>query len=89
MYRQKEPFRKPSAFASFDVELNGQNPLQHSMLSIGVALFVEHVGLVDRFYRNIKARPGTMCDPKTMENFWRFYPAQWEMVNQNQVSMVV
>jgi hypothetical protein len=78
--------RKPSAFASFDVELNGQNPLQHSMLSIGVALFVEHVGLVDRFYRNIKARPGTTCDQKTMENFWRLHPAQWEKVNTNQVT---
>lgn len=78
---QKPP--KPSAFASFDVELNGPNPLQNSMLSIGVALFVEHVGLIDKFYKNVKPRPGTNADPKTMEEFWYKNPIQWEKVNKN------
>lgn len=78
---------KPSAFVSFDVELDGPNPMQFSMLSIGLAVFVEEHGTrpIDTFYTNIQARPGLKADEKTMEEFWNKRPILWKHVQQNAV----
>jgi hypothetical protein len=60
--------QKEEAFCSFDVELDGTNPLEHSMRSIGIGLFVESKGeskdktvnpnqtfsLIDTFYKTLQ-----------------------------------
>jgi DNA polymerase III epsilon subunit-like protein len=77
---------KPSLFASFDIETDGDNPLQHSMLSLGIALYNKHGNLVDTFYQNIQPQQNKSADPKTMENFWSKYPQLYHEVCLNQVT---
>ena len=76
----------PAAYVSLDVELDGPNPFLNSMRSIGLALFVEGEGLVDKFYRNLQPREHTSPDPQTMRNFWDHHPQQWRIVNENTVT---
>jgi hypothetical protein len=72
------------AFASFDVETDGDNPLMYSMRSIGIALFVEESTTpIDSFYATISPRPGAGVDKKCMEEFWSKHPEQWKEVNTN------
>lgn len=72
----------PAAYVSFDVEMDGTNPMQNSLRSIGLALFVENVGLVDTLYMNILPRDSTSPNPKTMRDFWDRHPDQWKKVNE-------
>lgn len=74
-----------SIFASLDLETDGNNPLQHNMLSIGIALFNTNGSLVDTFYQNIKPQAGKVADPKCMKNFWDKYPELYKEVCTNQV----
>lgn len=76
----------PSAYVSFDTEMDGTNPLQNSLRSLGLALFVESVGLVDTFYINVLARPGAAPNPGTMRTFWSKHPAQWQQLQENPVT---
>lgn len=79
---------KTSAFASFDVETDGNNPMQHSMRSIGIALFSGHTSkMVDTFYVTIKPLPGYTVEPSCMINFWDKHPNQWESVNTDTVDV--
>lgn len=73
----------PAAYVSFDVEMDGPNPMQHSLRSIGLALFVESGALIDRLYMNVLPREGHAPHPKTMRDFWERHPEQWRLVNQN------
>ena len=82
---------RQSAFASFDIEADGNNPMQHSMRSIGVVLFKEGAGLrnyevVDSFYVTVSPRPECTPEAKCMTDFWAQHPDQWEHVNKNPVS---
>jgi hypothetical protein len=79
---------KPAAFCSFDVETDGTNPLQHSMLSIGIALFSQSDGLVDTFYMTLEPQKDEQGvpfkhDSRTMRNFWDKHPNQWKEVQTN------
>jgi len=74
----------PSAFCSFDVEVDGTNPLQHSMRSIGIALFSETQGMIDSFYVNLFPQKEAVVDEKTMKTFWEKHPEQWKMIHVNQ-----
>jgi hypothetical protein len=72
------------------VECDGTNPMQHSMRSVGIALFDQRTGLVDRFYQNVEPQKDSRGqayppDPKTMRDFWQTLPQQWQAVQQNAV----
>jgi len=73
----------PPAYCSFDVEMDGNNPMLNSMRSIGIALFTEKDGKIDSLYMNIMPRPETKPNPKTMRDFWERHPQQWKCVNEN------
>ena len=67
----------PPVYASFDIEANGTNPLQHSMLSLGIALYTD-TRLLDVFYVKISPQVGSVEDVNTMQNFWAKHPDQWK-----------
>jgi len=72
--------------ASFDIEADGNNPLQHSMLSLGIAFFRSPEILVETFYVNIEPQIGKVAEAKCMEEFWSKHPKQLEMVQSNRVT---
>lgn len=74
--------RPRELIASLDVELFGPNPLQHSMASIGIALF-QGRQLLDTFSVNLAERKGTERHPQTMRGFWDRHPALLTEVTTN------
>ncbi len=82
---------EPTAFLSFDVEYDGTNPLQHSMRSIGIALFTEKEGYMERFYQNILPQVDDHGipfppDPENFKNFWAIRPQLWQNIQMNAVT---
>lgn len=81
---------KPALYCSFDIEADGTNPMQHSMLGFGAALFSEnpHITLIDTFECTLtpqideKQQP-FLSNPKTMDEFWKHHPKQLEFVRAN------
>ena len=69
-------------FLSFDIEADGNNPVQHSMRSIGIALFSDNnrEKPVDTFYRRLLPQKDTVPDPQCVSLFWDKYPQAWEHV---------
>ncbi len=76
---------KTPLYASLDIEADGDNPLQHNMLSIGIALFNSHGHIVSTFYQNVKPQQGKVADPKCMSNFWLKHPKLYTEVCINQL----
>jgi hypothetical protein len=72
-------------YASLDIETDGNNPLQHNMLSLGIAMFNRHGALIDTFYQNISPQAGKVADPKCMTNFWNKFPELYKNVCTNRV----
>jgi len=71
-------------FASFDVETDGNNPMKHSMRSIGVALFREGgVTPFDTFYITLKPQTGSDVEKSCYNNFWRHHMGKWRDINDN------
>ena len=82
---------KPPIYLSFDIEADGTNPFQNSMLSIGIAAFTDENGLVDQFYSTIFPQRDGYGQPflpnkKTLQDFWKPIPEQWKLVHTNQKS---
>ena len=74
------------AFASLDIESDGNNPMQHSMRSIGIVVVCTDTHQeIDSFYRNIKPRSDATVEQKCMDNFWSKHPEQWSEVNRDAV----
>jgi hypothetical protein len=69
------------AYASFDVETDGGNPMQHSMRSIGVALFNKDAALIDTFYRTLQPQKHATVDSACKRDFWDKHPEAWAHVN--------
>lgn len=70
---------------SFDCELDGTNPLQHSMRSLGVAVFEEGKSKhIATFYVNLKPQQHAISHEKTMREFWAKREDQWTQVCTNQ-----
>jgi hypothetical protein len=85
------PRRKIPLYCSVDVEYDGPNPLQHNMKSLGVAAFVENVGLIDTLYLKLNPQVDAANlefaqDPATMLNFWREHEKEWAEVTRNTIS---
>jgi DNA polymerase III alpha subunit (gram-positive type) len=64
-----------------DIELNGQTPGEHSVLSIGAvaSTMEEEVG---SFYRKLQPLEDLTADPETMD-WWKTQPEAWQEVNTN------
>lgn len=77
------PGSLPSLFASFDVETDGNNPMQHSMRSIGIVLFDALHRIVGTFHYNLLPQEHATIDPKCFANFWAIRPRLWDAVQQN------
>lgn len=75
--------RKTRAYASFDVETDGNNPVQHSLRSIGIALFVAPNTLIDTFYFNVVPQIHRKPEKKCMQAFWMKHPEMWALVNRD------
>lgn len=80
----------PQAFCSFDVETDGDNPMQYNMRSLGMVLYDEYKGLVvSTFYVTISPQTDPVTNKlltpskETMREFWDKHPEQWKEVNTN------
>jgi hypothetical protein len=83
---------RPEAFCSFDTEIDGTNPLEHSMRSIGIGLFIQNtetldIELIDTFYKTLLPQERSngskfQPDPRVMKDFWDKHPIQWKAVNE-------
>ncbi len=67
----------PELYLSFDVETDGRSPAVNSMISLGVAAFVD-AQCEDTFKVNIQPRDGLPADAVTYQEFWSKWPAKWE-----------
>lgn len=78
----------PRLFASIDVETDGNNPAQNSMLAIGVAFLSTTGDVVDVFERNILPTPDRKQDDVCMKTFWNLPENQkaWAAIHTNQVT---
>lgn len=79
---------KKSLYISFDVECDGNNPLQYSMRSIGMAAFEEFRGLIDKYYVTILPQTNSNNEyfapsESTMTTFWSKYADQWKALNDS------
>jgi len=81
---------KPPLYCSFDIEADGTNPTQHSMLGLGATLFSDATGivLIDTFECSIapqqdENKKDFVSDQKTMDEFWKHHPKQLEFVRTN------
>jgi hypothetical protein len=72
-------------YASFDVETDGNNPLQHSMRSIGIVLFDTNARVVGTFYQTFVPQPHGTVEAKCKLAFWDRHPLLWEEVTSNAV----
>lgn len=75
---------RPTTYVSLDVETNGPAPGLHSMLSFGVAAFLEDGTMVDTFTRNLFEDTGAGRDEDTMR-WWAKQPDAWAKVQENRV----
>jgi len=86
------PQRQKQVFASFDIETDGPDPIQNSMLSLGVALFVMSkqgfISCVNRIKINIIPQPNSSPDPLCMTQFWSRFPTQWEAMQHDRMRPV-
>ncbi len=75
----------PEAFFSIDCELDGPNPLQHSMRSLGIAVFISPHQLIDTWYATIHPQQDERGQPfpvhPNTKKWWDRFPAQWQEVN--------
>jgi hypothetical protein len=87
-------YDKTEAFLSLDVESDGNNPVQYSMRSIGIALFVPSRSAtmsdvpIDTFYRTLQPQVNKACEDVCMQ-FWERHPVQWEEMVKCAVDPVV
>jgi hypothetical protein len=79
---------KPKLYGSFDVESDGGNASQHSMLSLGISFIQADGTIIDEVEYHIYARKDRTYEPRTMSEFW-FDPKQraaWEAVHVNRMT---
>jgi hypothetical protein len=77
-----------AAYASLDVETNGNNPCQYSLLSIGIALFCQNsLTPVATFYSTISPVHDSV-EPKC-KLFWDSHPDSWLELQRDPVSIHV
>jgi hypothetical protein len=76
--------KNSTIFASFDVETDGNNPMKHSMRSIGVALFREgNSRPFDTFYITLKPQADSDVEKSCYDNFWKYHVMKWRDINDN------
>jgi hypothetical protein len=73
-------------FLSFDIEADGPNPAQNSMVSIGIWGFTPQGKEVVSYQRNIEPHPTRVADQRTKEEFWDKNPEIKKFVQTNQIS---
>jgi hypothetical protein len=83
------PTQRQELFASFDVETDGSNPLQHSMRSIGIVVFNRRSEVVGTFYTTLLQQANCTVDPKCKRAFWDLYPQMWQEVNTNPQTIAI
>jgi hypothetical protein len=73
---------------SFDGEFDGPNPVQNSMLSLGLAVFEDtNTNPIGQFYETMKPQQNCSSDPKTMVDFWDHHQEMWVEVHKNPISI--
>ena len=72
-------------YLSFDIEADGDTPMQNNMLSFGIAAYDSSGKEVGFLQRNLIPLEGHVADERCMREFWDKNPEAWEFVNQNRV----
>lgn len=82
---------KNTCYASFDVELDGNNPIQYSMRSIGIVLTIldektNKFKTIAKFYKKIYPQHQGYPEHKCMVEFWNKHPEEWKDLNKDNIS---
>jgi hypothetical protein len=75
----------PDIFVSTDIETDGWQIHENSILSIGSAAFFEDKTLINTFSVNLETLPKRIANPETVE-WWGKYPDAWEKCRKNCVA---
>ena len=75
----------PDIFVSTDIETDGSNLYENSILSIGSAAFFEDKTLINTFSVNLETLPGRVANLETVE-WWKKFPAAWNAGRENCVT---
>ncbi len=87
-YAESEPIYRKPVFLSFDCEMLGPNPIQHSMVSLGAAIFEDNNTVpLATFYCTMKPQANTCPDSRTMSEFWDKHPIQLQEVKTNNLEI--
>jgi hypothetical protein len=69
-----------------DIESNGPNPVENSMLSLGCVAMLRDGTVLHEFYQNFELRPGTSPDPQTTE-WWLKHTRAYDATRENTVDI--
>lgn len=75
----------PDIFVSTDIETDGSNLHENSILSIGSAAFFEDKTLINTFSVNLETLPERIANLETAE-WWKKFPNAWEACRKNCVA---
>lgn len=78
------PDGKSFTYCFLDIEVDGPDPGQHSMLSFGCVAYDEAEREIGSFAHNLLPLPGAGRSAQTMR-FWATQPEAWAFVNTDQV----
>jgi len=80
--------RLPVLYASFDVESDGNNASQHSMISLGICFLTRDNVIIDEVEYHIYPRLDRYYDKNCVRDFW-MHPEQkeaWSFIFTNQIT---
>jgi DNA polymerase III alpha subunit (gram-positive type) len=78
----------PEIYVSTDIETDGRDPGNNSMLSIGSAAYFADKTLISTFSANLETLPDAIGDSETMK-WWGTQPEAWAACRKDCVSPVV
>lgn len=80
--------QKPRLYASIDIESDGNNPCQHSMISCGISFITSDGKIIEEIIYNLFPRKDRSYEPRCMTEFW-MNPEQheaWNYIQQDRVT---
>lgn len=86
---QSQPHPQPlKLFASLDIEADGNNPSQHSMLSLGISFMTTEGVIVSEQEYHFPPRRDRTYDPKCFSEFWMKPEQQqaWQVLQTNLIT---
>lgn len=78
--------KRQKLYASFDIEADGNNAGQHSMLSLGICFISSEGAIIDEVSYNLFARKDRTYEARCVGEFWFKQKDAWDFVHQNRIT---